>query len=63
MRPLYADVLVHLKVILYNGLSYLTTAAADATLLNKTSRLAPALGATKFITITAMNLVTICCAT
>jgi hypothetical protein len=32
-------------------------------LLNKSSRLAAALGVTKFITIIAMYLVTLCCAT
>jgi hypothetical protein len=30
-------------------------------LMNKSSRLAPALGVTKFITIIAVNLVTLCC--
>ncbi len=37
-----------------------TTGAKEAGLLNKSSRLAPALGATKFITTIAMHLVTLC---
>jgi hypothetical protein len=35
----------------------------EAGLLNKSSRLAAALGVTKFITIIAIYLVTLCCAT
>ncbi len=35
----------------------------EAGLLNKTSRLAAALGVTKFMTIIAMYLVNLCCAT
>jgi len=36
---------------------------SDLGLLNKNSRLAAALGVTKFTTVIAMNLVTLCCAT
>jgi len=35
----------------------------EAGWLNKSSRLAAALGVTKFMTVIAMNLVTLCCAT
>jgi hypothetical protein len=37
--------------------------SSEAGLLNKSSRLAAALGVTKFITIIAVYLVTLCCAT
>ncbi len=37
--------------------------ASEASLLNKSTRLAVALGVTKFIKIIAMYLVTLCCAT
>ncbi len=39
-----------------------STLSAEAGLLNKSSHLAPALGVTKFITIIAIYLVTLCCA-
>jgi hypothetical protein len=39
------------------------TSEAEAGLLNKSSRLVPALGVTKFIIVTNMILVTLCCAT
>jgi hypothetical protein len=41
----------------------LTKLVPEAGLLNKSSRLTSALGVTKFITIIAMYLVTLCCAT
>jgi hypothetical protein len=37
--------------------------SAEASLLNKSSRSAPALGVTKFTIVTDMILVTLCCAT
>jgi hypothetical protein len=37
--------------------------ASEAGLLNKSSRFGAALGVTKFLTILAMYLVTLCCAT
>jgi hypothetical protein len=40
-----------------------STVKAVAGLLNKSSRLARALGVTKFITVTQIVLVTLCCAT
>jgi hypothetical protein len=36
---------------------------SEVSLLNKSSRLAAALGVTKFMTVIAMNSVTLCCAT
>jgi hypothetical protein len=37
--------------------------ASESGLLNKSSCLAAALGVTKFMTVIALNLVTLCCAT
>ncbi len=45
------------RELLYNKL------ASEVGLLNKSSHLAPTLGVAKFITIIAMNLVTLCFAT
>ncbi len=45
------------------SLTIMILVTPKAGLLNKSSRLAPALGAANFITIIAMYLVTLCCAT
>jgi hypothetical protein len=47
------------RELLFNELA----SASEASLLNKSSCLAAALGVTKFITIIAMFLVALCCAT
>jgi len=50
----------HAKAVAKNDLLFDTP---EVGLLNKSFRLAPALCATKFIPIIAMDLVTLCCAT